>query len=87
MASPSRTYSSTITPFTTLVSLAGQAELGLAEDLVRNALGLPAGLNLRLDSAPAAGSMTQGAVGSVTSALQALGAKLDLTQPPVRCCR
>ena len=41
MSSPSRSYSTTITPFTTLVHLAGDRDYALAEDIVRNEVGLP----------------------------------------------
>ena len=41
MSSPSRSYSTTITPFTTLVHLAGDSNYALAEDIVRNEVGLP----------------------------------------------
>ena len=79
MASPSRAYSTTITPFTTLVSLAGQSNYPLAEDLVRNALGLPARFNINVDSTPSAGSFTQAATGAVAGALQTLGPNVDLS--------
>ncbi len=79
MATPSRAYSSSITPFTTLVSLAGQSNFPLAEDLVRNALGLPARFNINIDSTPSAGSFTQAAAGAVASALQTLGPNVDLS--------
>lgn len=79
MASPSNSYSSNITPLTTLVLLSGQGNFALAEDLVRSALGLPSRFKLNLDSAPVAGSMTQGAMRAVASALKTLGPNLDLS--------
>lgn len=41
MSSPSASYSTVITPFTTLVHLAGDSDYALAEDIVRNEVGLP----------------------------------------------
>ena len=79
MASPSRSYSSNITPLTTLVRLSGESNFPLAEDMVRNALGLPSQFRINVDSAPSAGSMTQGAARAVASALKTLGPNLDLS--------
>lgn len=51
MASPSVSYSTTITPFTSLVHWIGEPSPALAEDLARDLLGLPTGLELRADPA------------------------------------
>lgn len=79
MATPSPAYSSNITPFTTLVALSGQSNFPLAEDLIRNALGLPPHFNINIDAAPTAGSFTQAAAGAVTGVLQILGSNIDLS--------
>jgi hypothetical protein len=79
MATPSRAYSSNITPFTTLVALSGQSNFSLAEDLVRNALGLPPRFKINIDSTPSAGSFAQAAAGAVAVALQTLGPNIDLS--------
>jgi hypothetical protein len=55
MASPSKSYSTNITPFTTLVHVSGERDFALAEDLVRNELGLPPKFNIALDAAPEPG--------------------------------
>jgi hypothetical protein len=77
MASPAREYSVNITPFTTLVKLAGESNLRLAEEIVRNELGLPPRFQINLDAAPAAGSLAQSVAKSVVAALKATDATLD----------
>ena len=81
MASPSGTYSTNITPLTTLVHLAARTNLPLAEDLVRNELGLPPKFDLLPATPPAAGSLTRAVEDSVIAALKATAATLDLSAP------
>jgi hypothetical protein len=81
MASPSRAYSTNITPFTTLVLMSAEKNLPLAEDLVRNALGLPPRFNIALAAAPEPGSLTQAVAKSVVAALKATEATLDMSAP------
>jgi hypothetical protein len=78
MASPSKTYSADITPFTTLVHLRGERDFALAEDLVRNDLGLPPRFDIRLTAAPAPGTLTQAVAKSIVIALKAAEARLDM---------
>ena len=59
MTSPSRTYSTDITPYSTLVQLTGQGNYLLAEDLVRGLLGVPPKFDVRPTSPPEAGSLRQ----------------------------
>jgi len=79
MASPSRDYSTDITPFTTLVHVTGERDAALAEDLVRNELGLPPKFNIRLSTAPEDGSLTQAVARSIVIALKAVDATLDMS--------
>ena len=79
MASPSSTYSTNITPFTTLVHLSKEPDLALAEDLVRNELGLPPKFDIALTAAPEPGSLTQAVAKSIVVALKAAEAKLDMS--------
>jgi hypothetical protein len=81
MASPSRAYSTNITPFTTVVHLTAEKNLPLAEDLARGVLGLPPGFNIALTAAPDPGSMTQKVAKSVVTALKATAPTLDLSDP------
>ena len=81
MASPSRAYSTDITPFSTLVHLTGQANYALAEDLVRGLLGLPPYYNVKRNAAAAPGSLTQSVTNAIVTALKANGLGLDLTAP------
>jgi hypothetical protein len=78
MASPSKAYSADITPFTTLVHLRGERDFALAEDLVRNDLGLPPKFDIRLTAAPAPGTLTQAVAKSIVIALKAAEATLDM---------
>lgn len=78
MASPSAEYSTAINPFTTLVLVARESDYALAEDLVRNELALPAGLNFASTSPPTAGSTAAGAAHGIVSALKAADKTLDL---------
>ncbi|MDH5264190.1 MAG: CotH kinase family protein [Betaproteobacteria bacterium] len=79
MASPSREYGSNITPFTTLVRLTQESNLRLAEEFVRNELGLPPGMRIGPDAAPAAGSLAQSVAKSVVAALKDTAATLDFS--------
>jgi hypothetical protein len=77
MASPSKDYSTNITPFSTLVHLSAEKNFPLAEDLVRNELGLPPKFAIHLDSAAAPGSLTQAVAKAVVAALKATVTTLD----------
>jgi hypothetical protein len=81
MASPSRAYSTDITPFSTLVQLTGQSDYRLAEDLVRGVLGLPPYYDIKLSAPAAPGSLKQMVGNEVVFALKANGMTLDLTAP------
>ena len=81
MASPARGYSTNITPFTTLVHLAAQKNFPLAEEIVRNELGLPPRFDIRLAALPAPGSLTQAVARSIVTALKATSATLDMSSP------
>jgi hypothetical protein len=81
MASRSGVYSTNITPFTTLVHLTARTNLPLAEDLVRNELGLPPKFDLLPTTPPAAGSLTRAVEDSVITALKATAGTLDLSAP------
>jgi hypothetical protein len=78
MASPSSAYSTDITPFTTLVHLYREPDLALAEDLVRNDLGLPPKFGIRLSAAAEAGSLTHAVAKAVVTALKAAEPTLDM---------
>jgi hypothetical protein len=79
LASPSSAYSTNITPLTTLVHLTGLSNYPLAEDLVRNEVGLPPRYDLLPAVAPAAGSLTRAVEDSVVVALKATSATLDMS--------
>jgi len=79
MASPSKAYSTNITPFTTLVHISQEADFALADDLVRNELGLPPKFNIAMDSAAEAGSLKQTVAKAVVAALKATDATLDMS--------
>ena len=80
MASPSRDYGTHITPFATLVQLAKARDFRLAEERVRNDLGLAPGFRINLDAAPADGSLAQAVAKSLVTALKATAA-LDHSSP------
>ena len=79
MASPSKTYSTNITPFTTLVYASRETDLALAEDLVRNELGLPPRFDMAMDAVPAAGTLKHAVAKSIVIALKAADPTLDLS--------
>ena len=79
MASPSRAYSTNITPFTTLVHASSEHDFALAEDFVRNELGLPPKFNITLAVPAEAGSLTQAVAKSIVVALKAAEPMLDLS--------
>ena len=81
MASPSRAYSTDITPFSTLVQLTAQSDYRLAEDLVRGLLGLPPNYDIKLSAAAEPGSLQQAVAKAVARALKANGVSLDLSAP------
>lgn len=70
LASPGREYSVHLSPFTTLVRLAGDRDLRLAEERVRDELGVPARFALRLGAPAAEGSHAQALVRTLATALQ-----------------
>jgi hypothetical protein len=77
MASPSKLYSTDISPFTTLVHLSAERNYPLAEDMVRLAIGLPPGFALNADFAAAPGSLAQEVARSVVAALKTTDRALD----------
>jgi hypothetical protein len=81
MASPSRAYSTDITPFSTLVQLTAQSDYLLAEDLVRDLLGLPPKYDIRLSATAQPGSLQQAVLKAVVTALKSNGLGLDLSAP------
>ena len=81
MASPSNQYNTTITPYTTLVRLSAEASYPLAEDEIRNTLGLPPKFVINIGTAAASGSLTQAAARAVIAALKVKGNALDLSAP------
>jgi CotH kinase protein len=81
MASPAPGYSTHITPFTTLVQLTKETNFRLAEELVRNELGLPPRFAINLDAVPADGSLTKAVATSVVTALKATAATVDFSSP------
>lgn len=78
MASPSHIYSTNITPFTTLVHMCGEADMPLAESLVRNVVGLPPKTDINLDYTAKQGAMTQSVAKSVVAGLKGAG-MLDMS--------
>jgi hypothetical protein len=81
MASPSRNYSTIITPFTTLVHLTAVTNFPLAEDLVRNEVGLPPRFDIALTAPAAPESLTGAVAKSIVTALKATGNALDWSAP------
>ena len=71
MSSPSRSYSTTITPFTTLVHLAGDSDYALAEDIVRNEVGLPPRYAIGGDYVAAGDRYAQNVAKAIVVALKA----------------
>jgi hypothetical protein len=81
LASPSRAYSANITPFSTLVRLAHDANLRVAEEIVRIELGLPPGLRINPDTVPADGSLAKSVAQWVVAALKDTAEALDHAAP------
>jgi hypothetical protein len=81
MASPSRLYSTNITPFTTLIHLTAERDFPLAEDLVRDVLGLPPRFDIAMTAPAEPGSLTQGVAKSVVAALKATSSTLEMSAP------
>jgi hypothetical protein len=81
MASPSRAYSTDITPYSTLVHLTGRSDYPLAEDLVRDLLGLPAKYDIGPGAATVTGSLKQTVGKAVVAALKTRGLAVDLSAP------
>ena len=81
LASPSREYSTNITPFTTLVHLSAERNFPLAEAMVRNLIGLPPRFSINISSAAAPGSLTQAVAKSIVTALKAASTTLDMSAP------
>ena len=77
MTSPSSAYSADITPFTTLVRLTQERDYRLAEDRVRNLVGLPPKFDIRTHAAIAPGTYAAGVRKSVVEALKSLGSAFD----------
>ena len=77
MTSPSGAYSSDITPFTTLVRLTQEADYRLAEDRVRNLVGLPPRFDIRNHAAASPGTYGAAVRTSIVEALKSLGSAFD----------
>jgi len=70
MASPSRDYSTNITPFSTIVRLTREADYRLAEEFALNELGLPPRFAINLQAAPASGSLANSVAAAIVAALK-----------------
>jgi hypothetical protein len=81
MASPAYAYSTDITPYTTLVHLSGERNFALAEDIVRDVLGLPSRFGLTIGPAVSPTSLARTVAGWVVTSLQTTDATLDWTLP------
>ena len=81
MASPSRAYGTSISPYSTLVHLTGRGDYLLAEDQVRELLALPPYFDIRMTAPAAAGSLKGSVAKWVVRALKANGLALDLSAP------
>ena len=81
MSSPSHDYGTDITPYSTLVHLAGQGDYGLAEDLVRALTGLPPKFDMRPAAGSPSSSLRQSVATWIVKALKANGLALDLSAP------
>lgn len=81
MTSPSAAYSPDITPFTTLVRLAQEANLELAEDRVRNLVGLPPKFDICIHEVAPPGSLSAGVQKQIVVALKSLGGSFDTSSP------
>jgi hypothetical protein len=77
MSSPSSAYSADITPFTTLVHVTRERDYRLAEDRVRNLVGLPPKFDIRTYAAIAPGTYGAGVRKAVVEALKTLGSEFD----------
>jgi hypothetical protein len=84
MASPSQTYGTDITPYSTLVYLTRLDDYLLAEDLVRATLGLPPNFDLRMRAPPQPGTLGHSVAKWIVKALQARGDALELSAPNAR---
>jgi len=81
LATPSPAYSANISPFTTLVRLTQERDFRLAEEMVRNELGLPPGFRINLDAVPAEGTLARVAANAVADTLAATDAALGHASP------
>jgi hypothetical protein len=81
MASPSKAYSTSITPFTTLVHLTAQKDFPLAEALARNVVGLPPRYGINVDYVAAPDPLARAVAKSVVTALKATAATVDMSSP------
>ena len=82
LSSPSSAYSTNITPYTTLVHLThltGVTDYPLAEDIVRDIVGLPSRFAINVDYAGTPDSLASRAAASVVEALKAVGMTLDVS--------
>lgn len=77
MASPAYGYATAITPYTTLVHLSAESQFALAEDLVREVLGLRARFSLLMDPAASPTALSHTVAKHVVDALQASDGTLD----------
>jgi len=77
MASPSKAYSTLISPYTTLVHLTAEKNFPLAEDLVRNTVGLPSRFGINVDYVGTPGSLRQTVAQSVATALIGPAGRLE----------
>jgi hypothetical protein len=80
MSSPSPDYSANITPYTTLVQLTRERDFRLAEEMVRNELGLPPRFAINPQARPAEGTLAQAVARSLALALEA-AAPIDFAAP------
>jgi hypothetical protein len=79
LTSPSPAYSANITPYTTLVHLTGVADYRLAEDIVRDIVGLPSRFAINVDYIGTPDSLASKVASSVVQALKAVGMSLNLS--------
>jgi hypothetical protein len=79
MASPSPAYGADITPWSTLVHLTGLADLALAEDLVRDIVGLPPKFDIRPAAPDPPASLRHSVARSIVASLKTSGLGLDFT--------
>lgn len=79
MASPSYSYGTVISPFTTLVHLSHESDKSIAEDIVRGVLGLPPRFDLAVDLSASPTSLGRKVGYGVIEALKISEATIDWT--------